>query len=231
MSVRSSEPSDTEEAAAADLRAKYLPISRKELRRRREAGLDSSPEAPKTPGAVSDQQEQADGTTAAADVVATDAVDDDDEAAAAQARREELAAIARESAGQDPAHVDPELLKRQQELVAQAMRANERRRNQAHHGAAEVPAPGGQTQERHESAIITRKTLRSSGDDVDEDMRHQPTGSIEPLQARGAHGLELDELIEYSATQARRRVLLLWLLIAFAVLLAVVAGVLIFTII
>ncbi|HIX00637.1 MAG TPA: hypothetical protein H9871_10905 [Candidatus Nesterenkonia stercoripullorum] len=236
MSVRSSEPSDTEEAAAADLRAKYLPISRKELRRRREAGLDSSPEAPKTHAAVPSQQEQADGTTAAGaapDVVATEAADEDgdDEAAAAQARREELAAIARESAGQDPAHVDPELLKRQQELVAQAMRANERRRNQARHGTAQAPAAEGQTQERHESAIITRKTLRSSGDDVDEDSRHQPTGSIEPLHARGAHGLELDELIEYSATQARRRVLVLWLLIAFAVLLAVVAGVLIFTII
>lgn len=229
-------PGDTDETAAADLRAKYLPISRKELRRRREAGLESSPEAPKAPAAASAQQGQPNDTTAAGvaeDVVAAEAVDDDgeDEAAAAQARREELAAIARESAGQDPAHVDPELLKRQQELVAQATRANERRRNRARSGGAESAGPDEPTQERHESAIITRKALRSSGDDVDEGMRHQPTGSIEPLQARGAHGLELDELIEYSATQAKRRMLLLWLLIAVAVLLAVVAGVLILTII
>ncbi len=225
MSVPSTDSDETTEAAA--LRAKYLPISRKELRRRRESGLDASSEKVSTSEPDAAHRTQDDAPDPAAE--ASGAMDHEAEAEEArQKRREELAAIARESAGQDPTHVDPDLLKRQQALVAEAMRANAERGTSSSAGS-EASAP--ESEERRESAIITRKALRSTGDDEDKSARNEHTGSIEPVHARGAHGLELDELIQHSATQARRRVMMMWLLILVAVLLAVVVGVLIFTII
>lgn len=128
----------------------------------------------------------------------------------------------------DPNRVDPELLKKQQAMAAKAMQANQERlrREQEEREEAERQERRRRRRERPESEVITRKALRAhmeSDQEVDEEP--YATGEIEPVQARGAHGLELDEIVEHSSRQASRQSLLLWLVIILAVLLVVAVGI------
>ena len=128
----------------------------------------------------------------------------------------------------DPERVDPELLKKQQALAAKAMQANQARMRQQQ---AETDREAQRrSQQRPDSEVITGKTVRDARDgDHQEDVFL--TGRIDPVHAQGAHGLELDEIIDESSKQAGRQNMLMWLLIVLAVLLLVAVGVVIFGVI
>lgn len=128
-------------------------------------------------------------------------------------------------ASDDPNRVDPELLKKQQALAARAMQANQERRR-----AEQVEAERDERMRRRrllpESEVITRKALRAHMES-DEEAEHTEyaTGSIEPIQARGAHGLEIDAMVEHSTRQGARQSMMGWLVIILAVLLVIAVGV------
>lgn len=131
----------------------------------------------------------------------------------------------------DPNRVDPELLKKQQAMAAKAMQANQERlrREQEEREEAERQERRRRRRERPESEVITRKALRAHMEsDQEADEEPYATGEIEPVQARGAHGLELDEIVEHSSRQASRQSLLLWLVIILAVLLVVAVGIILY---
>lgn len=137
------------------------------------------------------------------------------------------AEIATHSA-QDPHRVDPELLKKQQALAAKAMQANqERRRREIEQEERDRRR---RRRERPESEVITRKALRAYASSDDQDYVDVPTGEIDPIDASGAHGLELDIMVEQTTRQASRQALLLWLVIILAVLLLIAVGVVLFTV-
>ncbi|GAA1806129.1 hypothetical protein [Nesterenkonia flava] len=126
----------------------------------------------------------------------------------------------------DPGTVDPELLKKQQALAAKAMQANQERQRQERE-AAEREERKRRRRERPESEVITRKTLRDSLEDEGEYTEYA-TGSIEPVHARGAHGLDLDKLVDETSRQADRQNMLLWLVIILSVLLVIAIGLVIY---
>lgn len=131
----------------------------------------------------------------------------------------------------DPNRVDPELLKKQQAMAAKAMQANQERlrKEQEEREETERQERRRRRRERPESEVITRKALRAhmeSDQEVDEES--YATGEIEPVQARGAHGLELDEIVEHSSRQASWQSLLVWLVIILAVLLVVAVGIILY---
>ncbi|GAA3052458.1 MULTISPECIES: hypothetical protein [Actinomycetes] len=137
------------------------------------------------------------------------------------------AAIATQSA-QDPHRVDPELLKKQQALAAKAMQANqERRRREIEEEERDRRR---RRRERPESEVITRKALRAYATSDDQEYVDVPTGEIDPIEASGAHGLELDDMVEQTTRQASRQALLLWLVIILAALLLIAVGVVLFTV-
>lgn len=200
MTAENTEPQNA--PGGDDLRARYLPVSRRELRRRREAGIldprgqESSPEEG-TPSAVLSEDGLAE-------------------------LRELHEAVA---ASDDPHHVDPELLKKQQALADRAMQANQERL------AREQGDTGQDMSQRHrdlrpESEVITRKTLRTHMDSESpaEPAEHAPA-SIEPIQARGAHGLELDAMVEHGTRQGAQQSMMGWLVIILALLLIIAVGV------
>ncbi len=128
-------------------------------------------------------------------------------------------------ANDDPNRVDPELLKKQQALAARAMQANQERRR-----AEQVEAERDERMRRRrllpESEVITRKALRAHMEsDEAEEHTDYATGSIEPIQARGAHGLEIDAMVEHSTRQGARQSMMGWLVIILAVLLVIAVGV------
>ncbi|MCH8571424.1 hypothetical protein LSI54_08675 [Nesterenkonia sp. AY15] len=128
-------------------------------------------------------------------------------------------------AADDPDRVDPELLKKQQALAARAMQANQERLRRE-----QVEADRDDEERRRplrpESDVITRKTLRAhlESDDPAEPTVYA-TGSIEPIQARGAHGLEIDAMVEHSTRQGARQSMMGWLVIILALLLIITVGV------
>lgn len=130
----------------------------------------------------------------------------------------------------DPNKVDPELLKKQQAMAAKAMQANQERlrKEQEEREEAERQERRRRRRERPESEVITRKALRAYMESDQESDETYATGEIEPVQARGAHGLELDEIVEHSSRQASRQSMLLWLVIILAVLLVVAVGVILY---
>lgn len=130
----------------------------------------------------------------------------------------------------DPNKVDPELLKKQQAMAAKAMQANQERlrKEQEEREEAERQERRRRRRERPESEVITRKALRAYMESDQESEETYATGEIEPVQARGAHGLELDEIVEHSSRQASRQSMLLWLVIILAVLLVVAVGVILY---
>lgn len=130
----------------------------------------------------------------------------------------------------DPAKVDQELLKKQQAMAAKAMQANQERlrQEQEEREEAERQERRRRRRERPESEVITRKALRAYMESDQESEETYATGEIEPVQARGAHGLELDEIVEHSSRQASRQSMLLWLVIILAVLLVVAVGVILY---
>lgn len=127
---------------------------------------------------------------------------------------------------QDPHAVDPELLKRQQALAAKAMQANQERLRKERE-EAERQERRRRRRERPESEIITGRTVRDSLDTGDEDYIDLATGSIEPVKAQGAHGLDLDQMVDEASRQADRQNMMQWLVIVLAALLLVAIVVLI----
>lgn len=129
------------------------------------------------------------------------------------------------AAADDPHRVDPELLKKQQALAARAMQANQERLRKEQ-VAADRDAKERRRRLRPESEVITRKALRAH---MESDETAEPsdyaTGSIEPIQARGAHGLEIDAMVEHSTRQGARQSMMGWLVIILAVLLVIALGV------
>lgn len=273
MTVEKSEPADV----ADDLRARYLPVSRKELRRQREADRAERGEPPF--GAPEAQEaEVVLAPEAAIPISAVDAVDRparEDSApdapvegagdvathpegeaeaveetapvpASRRARRllrdtgslevlteehrREIHELTEEVTAQstgDPDQVDPELLKRQQELAARAMKANQERLRQP-----EQVSPSGVrlSQPRRESEVITRRALRGDHSSEEPRLLEASTEDIDPVEAHGAHGLELDEIVEQTSRQASRQARLLWLVIVLAVVLLVAFAVVFFTV-
>lgn len=129
-------------------------------------------------------------------------------------------------ASDDPERVDPELLKKQQALAAKAMQANqERLRRQQIEQERQARR---RRHERPESQVITGKTVRNSLDIDPEDVEYY-TGQIEPVHAQGAHGLDLNKLIDATSRQTDRQSMLLWLVIVLAVLLVIAVGVVIYS--
>ncbi|MGJ9371715.1 hypothetical protein [Nesterenkonia sp. CF4.4] len=129
------------------------------------------------------------------------------------------------AAADDPHRVDPELLKKQQALAARAMRANQERLREEQL-EADPDAKEGRGGAGPESVIITRKTLRGHMDsDESPEPSDHATGAIEPIQARGAHGLEIDAMVEHSTRQGARQSMMGWLVIILAVLLIITVGV------
>lgn len=126
----------------------------------------------------------------------------------------------------DPTSVDPELLKRQQALAAKAMQANQERMRKEHAKAEKDRRR--RSRERPESQILTQKMVRDSLEQDPEDMQYA-TGQIEPVQARGAHGLDLNKMIDATSRQVDRQKVLMWTVIVMAVLLlAAIAAVVYF---
>lgn len=118
----------------------------------------------------------------------------------------------------DPNRVDPELLKKQQALAAKAMQANQERMRQQQAESQQAEQRRGH--QRPESQVITGKTLRdSSGEDIEQ--TEFLTGQIAPIQAQGAHGLELNEMMDETSRLAGRQSVLLWLVVVLAVLLLI----------
>jgi len=129
------------------------------------------------------------------------------------------------SAGDDPNRVDPELLKKQQAFAARAMQANQERLREEQ-AEAERDQRMRRRRLRPESEVITRKALRAHMEsDEAADQLDYATGSIEPIQARGAHGLEIDAMVEHSTRQGARQSMMGWLVIILAVLLVIAIGV------
>lgn len=125
---------------------------------------------------------------------------------------------------EDPNRVDPELLKKQQALAAKAMQANQERMRKEQ--AVAEKERRRRSRERPESQVLTEKMLRDSLEEDPDDMQYF-TGQIEPMHAQGAHGLDLNKMVDMTARQASRRNVLLWVVIVLAVLLvaAIVAGI------
>lgn len=117
---------------------------------------------------------------------------------------------------EDPTRVDPELLKRQQSLAAKAMQANQERMRQQHAKAEKERRRRGR--ERPESQVLTDKMVRDSLEKDPEDMQYA-TGQIEPVHARGAHGLDLNKMIDVTSRQADRQKMLMWVVIVLTILL------------
>ena len=139
-------------------------------------------------------------------------------------RLSEIDEITRQAAAvsaEDPNKVDPELLKKQQALAAKAMQENQQRRRREQEEAAREERR--RRHQRPESEVITRKALRAYAD-TEEEHRDLATGEIDPVEASGAHGLELDGLVEQTSRQASRQSLMLWLVIVLAVLLVIAIG-------
>ena len=129
------------------------------------------------------------------------------------------------SAADDPNRVDPELLKKQQAFAARAMQANQERLREEQ-AEAERDQRMRRRRLRPESEVITRKALRAHMEsDEAADQLDYATGSIEPIQARGAHGLEIDAMVEHSTRQGARQSMMGWLVIILAVLLVIAIGV------
>lgn len=146
-------------------------------------------------------------------------------------RRAEIDALTAEivsRAPSDPHAVDPELLKKQQEMAAKAMQANQERRRLELADQETEHEP--RRDERPESEVITRKTLRGYADAENPDPTDVAAGEIEPVEASGAHGLELDEMVEQTSRRASRQSAMLWLVIALSVLLLIAVGVVLYTI-
>ena len=116
----------------------------------------------------------------------------------------------------DPNRVDPELLKKQQALAAKAMQANQERMRQQQAESARVE----RRRERPESEVITGKALRDSPG-TDSDEADFLTGQIAPVHAEGAHGLDLNEMLDETSRQAGRQGALMWVAVVLAVLLLV----------
>ncbi|GAB3189268.1 hypothetical protein [Nesterenkonia suensis] len=129
---------------------------------------------------------------------------------------------------QDPQRVDPELLKKQQAMAAKAMQANQERRRKELEDEARERAR--RRHERPESEIITRKALRAYVSSDDPEHLDVATGEIDPVEARGAHGLDLDDMVEHTSRQASRQAVLLWLVIVLAALLLITVGVVLFSV-
>lgn len=125
---------------------------------------------------------------------------------------------------EDPNRVDPELLKKQQALAAKAMQANQERMRKEQ--AAAEKERRRRSRERPESQVLTDKMLRESLEQDPEEMQYF-TGQIEPVHAQGAHGLDLNKLIDATSRQANRQNALLWVAIVLGVLLlaAIAAGI------
>lgn len=125
----------------------------------------------------------------------------------------------------DPSRVDPELLKKQQALAAKAMQANqERLRKQQIEAEREARR---RRRERPESAVITGRAVRESLDRDPEEVEYF-TGQIEPVNAQGAHGLDLNKMVDATSRQVDRQSVLTWLVIVLAVLLLIAVGVVLY---
>lgn len=266
--------------ASEELRQRYLPVSRKELRRQREAeraasgeptpGVDPAPESEEvlapdgaTPiaavAAVERQRIAAATPPRAVDRATTDAVPvgpsdhesgDAEESAPVPASRkarrllrdtgsidaltderrreiDDLTAEIMAQSSDDPHQVDPDLLKKQQELAAQAMQANQERRRRLE-GSSSGPAETGRP--RQESEVIRDRTVRSEGTEVAEADGGASSEEIEPVEAQGAHGLELDEIVEQTSRRVARQAQLLWLVISLAAVLLVIVAIVLLTV-
>ncbi|WP_146341767.1 hypothetical protein [Nesterenkonia sp. NBAIMH1] len=131
----------------------------------------------------------------------------------------------------DPENVDPELLRRQQAFAAKAMQANQARlrQEQAEREAREAEERRWRRHHPPESDVIASKTVRDAMDS-EHDYVELPSGSIEPVEARGAHGLDIDKLVDETSKEANRPNVMLWLVIVLALLLAA-AVVVLFTVV
>ncbi|GFZ94051.1 hypothetical protein [Nesterenkonia alkaliphila] len=126
----------------------------------------------------------------------------------------------------DPNRVDPDLLKKQQALAAKAMQANQERMRREH--AEKEKERRRKLRERPESQVLTERMVRDSLDQDPEEMQYA-TGQIEPVHAQGAHGLDLNKMIDATARQADRQNVLVWLVVILALLLvAAIAAVVYF---
>ncbi|WP_120004890.1 hypothetical protein [Nesterenkonia muleiensis] len=125
---------------------------------------------------------------------------------------------------EDPNRVDPELLKKQQALAAKAMQANQERMRKEQ--AAAEKERRRRSRERPESQVLTDKMLRDSLGQDPEEMQYF-TGQIEPVHAQGAHGLDLNKMVDATSRQANRQNALMWVTIVLGVLLlaAIAAGI------
>lgn len=130
----------------------------------------------------------------------------------------------------DPDKIDPELLKKQQAVAAKAMQANQRRllREQEE---AQREARRRRRRERPESELIAGKMVRDVLEADDENYVEFTTGSIEPVHAQGAHGLDLDKMVDATSRQADRQNMLLWLVIVLSVLLVIAVAAVVYFII
>lgn len=106
--------------------------------------------------------------------------------------QEEIAA----SSTDDPTYVDPELLRRQEEMAARALRENRARRDL-------LPEA---------EAVVTGAE----------------EASVPPVEATGAHGLDLQSAADESSRSAARRSQLIGLLIVVIFILLVAVGVVLF---
>lgn len=126
----------------------------------------------------------------------------------------------------DPTAVNPDLLKRQQALAAKAMQANQERMRKEHAKAEKDRRR--RSRERPESQILTEKMVRDTLEQDPEDMQYA-TGQIEPVHAQGAHGLDLNKMIDATSRQADRQRILTWTVIVMTILLlAAIASVIYF---
>ncbi|TLP79447.1 hypothetical protein [Nesterenkonia sphaerica] len=119
---------------------------------------------------------------------------------------------------EDANTVDPELLKRQQSLAAKAMQANQERMRKKHAKAEQERRR--RSRERPESQILTEKMVRDSLAQDPEEMQYA-TGQIEPVHAQGAHGLDLNKMIDATARQADQQRFLMWTAIVLGLLLLI----------
>ncbi|WP_022873658.1 hypothetical protein [Nesterenkonia alba] len=130
------------------------------------------------------------------------------------------------SRSDDPENPDPELLKKQQALAAKAMQANrERLRREEEEKAREQRR---RRRERPESEVITGRAVRDSLDDEELEYTEYLTGSIEPVEAKGAHGLDIAKLVDETSREANRPNILLILVIVLAVLLVAAVAVVVY---
>ncbi|WP_150462402.1 hypothetical protein [Nesterenkonia ebinurensis] len=116
----------------------------------------------------------------------------------------------------DPNRVDPDLLKKQQALAAKAMQANQERMRKEH--AEKEKERRRKLRERPESQVLTERMVRDSLNQDPEQMQYA-TGQIEPVHAQGAHGLDLNKMIDATSRQTDRQNVLVWLVVILAILL------------